>query len=92
MMKSLVQGGSVQQVSTTNVSVPEPISVSQNEQELVKSMEQTKLTQTNVESTKRHKPNANMDSTENPTPTADMKDAEHQLPVGSIHPPAGGRQ
>ena len=74
------------------MSVPASISASQNEQELVMSMKQANLSQTSVESTKRHKSNVNMDTTENPTPTADMNDAEQQLPVGSTQPPARGRQ
>ena len=89
----MLQGASIQpQSTTTGVPTQALISTSQNEQELVISIEQANLSQTSVESTKRHKPNANMDTTGNPTPTADMSDAESHLPVGSTQPPAGGQQ
>ena len=93
MMKNMLQRTSVQpQSTTTGAPTQASISTSQNERKLVLSMKQANLTQTSVEQTKRHKPNANMDTTGNPTPTADMSDAESHLPVGSTQPPAGGQQ
>ena len=100
MMQNMFQGFNVQPqrqpttillyppVTTAQDTTQAPISASQTENELVISMEKTKLAQTSDESTKRLKTRDNMDTRDHPslittaqvdpTPTATMSDTESQ--------------
>ena len=104
MMQNMSRGSNVQPqlqptailpfppAATAQSTTQAPISASQTENELVISMEKTKVAQTSDELTKQLKTSDNMDTHDHPplittaqadpTPTATMSDAESQSPLG----------